>query len=64
LTIRDMPILKVLGLSSKHPTKLIVLLLNKATKSGVLRCNIGSKRHLFLSSGPNGGLKVSIISGE
>ena len=46
LTIRDMPIspglktnliiLKILGLGSKHPTELVVLLLSKVTKSSVL----------------------------
>ena len=74
MTIRDMSISpchltsliipKVLGLGSKNPMKLIVPLLNKVTKSAILRCNIGSKGHLFLLNGPNGGLKVGIISGR
>jgi len=52
-----------LGLGSKHPTELAVLLLDKVMKSTVLRCNIRSKRYLLLLNGPKGGLEVSIISG-
>ena len=73
LTIRDMPIspglktrlivLKILGLGSKHPMELVLLLLNKATKSSVLRLNIGSKGYLFLLDGPKGRLEVGIVSG-
>jgi len=55
-------VLKILGLGSKHPTALILLLLNKATKNGVLRGNIGSKRYLLLN-GPKGGLDICIVSG-
>ena len=46
--------------SSKHPTELIVALLDKVMKSSVLRSNISSKRYLLLLDRPNGGLEVSI----
>ena len=49
-------------LYSKHPTELIVALLDKATKSGVLRSNISLKGHLLFLNGPKGGLQVSIVS--
>ena len=73
VTIRDMPIspslktsfvvLKILGLGSKYPTELTVLLLNKVMKSGVLKGSIGSKGHLLLLNGHKGGLDFYIISG-
>ena len=73
LTIRDMPIapglytsliiMKVLGLGNKHLTELIMLLLDKVTKSCVLRRNIGSKEYFILLDGRKGGLDVSIVSG-
>ena len=37
-------------------------LLDKVTKSYVLRSNIGSKGYLLLLDGPKGGLEVSIVS--
>ena len=55
--------MKVLGLGSKHPTELVVLLLNKVTKSGVLRGNKGSKGHLLLFNGPKGGMDFFIVRG-
>jgi len=73
LTIRDMPILpslktsltalKILGLDSKHPTELFMPFLDKVTKGGILRGNIGSKGHLLLLNGPKGGLEVYTVSG-
>ena len=72
-TISDMPIspglktslivLKILGLGSKHPTELVVLLLDKAMKGDVLRGNIGSKRYLLLLNRSNDGLDFFIVSG-
>ena len=56
-------ILKLLGLDSKYPTELIMPLLNKITKSGILRSNIGAKGYLLLLGGPKGGLEVSIVRG-
>ena len=63
---RDMPIppglqksptvLEILGLGSKHHMELIVVLLDKIAKSGVLRSNISSKGHLLPLNGPKGGL--------
>ena len=43
--------------------ELIVPFLGEVTKSGVLRCNIGSKGHLLLLNGTKGGLEVGIGSG-
>ena len=51
-----------MGLGSKHPMELIVPLLNKVTKSGVLRGNVGSKGQLLLLNGPKGGLDICIVS--
>ena len=42
-------------MGSKHHTELVVLLLDKVAKSGVLSGNIGSKEHLLLLNGPKGG---------
>ena len=55
--------MKVLSLGSKQPTELLVALLDKVMKSGVLRGNVGSKENLLLLDGPKGGLEVSIVSG-
>jgi len=73
LTIRDMLILpdlktslivlKILSLGSKHPTKLVMPLLDKITKSGALRGNISLKGHLLLLNGSKGGLNLCIVSG-
>ena len=38
-------------------------LLDKVTKGGVLRSNIGSKGYLLLLDGPKGGSDVDIVSG-
>jgi len=71
LAIRDMPIspglytchivLEILCLGSKHPTKLIVELLEKVPKSGVLRSNKCSKEILLLLNGSKGVLDVRIV---
>ena len=51
----DMPIiLEILCLGSKHTTKLIVSLLDKVSKSDVLRSNKCSKENLLLSNGSKG----------
>ena len=55
-------ILEVLSMSSKHPTELVAALLDKVTKSSVLRRNICSKGYLLLLDGPKGGLEVGIVS--
>jgi len=50
-------------MGSKHPTELVVPLLNKVTKNGILKGNIGLKGHLLLLNGPKGGLEIGIVSG-
>jgi len=55
-------ILEVLSLGSKHPSELVMKLLDKVTKSGILRSNIGSKGYLLLLDGPKGGLEVGILN--
>ena len=55
-------VLEVLSLGSKHPTELVVALVNKVTKSGILRSNISLKEYLLLLHGPKGGLQVGIVS--
>ena len=51
-----------MDLDSKHPTELVVVLLDKITKIGILRSNISSERNLLLLYGPKGGLEVDIVS--
>ena len=59
---RSCPIvLEILCLGNKHPTKLIMALLNKILKSGVLRSNKCSKGDLLLLNGPKGVLEVGIV---
>ena len=50
-------------MGSKHPTELVVVLLDKVTKSGILRSNIRSKGYFLLLDGPKDGLEVGIVSG-
>ena len=54
-------VLKILSLDSKHPTKLIVSLLDKVPKSGILRSNKCLKGHLVLLNGSKGIMAVSIV---
>ena len=61
--LTSLMILKVLGLSSKHPTELVIALLDKVTKSGILRSNISAKGYLLLLDEPKGGLEVDLVSG-
>ena len=71
LTIRNMPIppglytcsivLKILCLGDKHPTKLIMALLDKVSKSGALKSNKCSKENLLLLNGSKGVLEVRIV---
>ena len=50
-------------MGSKHPTELIMVLLDKVTKSSIPRSNIGLKRYLLLLDRPKDGLEVGIVSG-
>jgi len=54
--------LEVLSLGSKHPKELVMALLDKVMKSGILRSNICSKGYLLLLDGPKGGLEVGMVS--
>ena len=72
MAIRDMPIPpdlekspivpEILGLASKHPTELVMALLGKVMKRGILRSNINSEGHVLILNGPKGCLSVSIVS--
>jgi len=72
LTIRDIPmslgfltctiVLEILCLGSKQPTKLIVALLDKVYKSGILRSNKSLEGSLFLLNRPKGVLDIRIVS--
>jgi len=50
-----------LSLGGKHPTKLIVALLDKVPKGGALRSNKCSKGNLLLLNGSKGVLEVGIV---
>jgi len=54
-------VVEILCLGSKHLTKLIVALLDKVLKSGVLRSNKYSEGNLLLLDGSKGVLVVSTI---
>ena len=49
-------------MGSKHRTELVMELLDKVTKSSILRNSTCSKGHLSLLNGPKSGLEVSIVS--
>ena len=51
-------VLKVLILRSNHPSKLIMPLLDKLLKSGMLRSNISPKGRLLFLNGPKCGFNV------
>ena len=53
--------MKILCLGSNHPTKLSVALLDKVSKSDVLRSNKCSKENLLLLNGSKGVLEVGIV---
>jgi len=54
-------VLEILGLGSKQPTKLIVVLLNKVLKSIVLKSNKLLEENLLLFNGPQGVLEVRMV---
>jgi len=70
--LREMPIppslkgrtkvLKVLVLRSNHPSELIMPLLDKLPKSGMLRSNISLKGGLLFLNGPKCGFNVRVGS--
>ena len=53
-------ILEIPSLISYHPPKLIMPLLDKITKSGMLQCDIGKEGGLLLLDRPKGVTKVTI----
>jgi len=72
MRLREMPIppsvktgtkvLKILILRNKHPSELIVPLLDKLPKSGMLRSNISPKGGLLFLNGPKCRFNVRVGS--
>jgi len=54
-------VLEVLVLGSNHPSELITPLLDKITKSGMLKSNICPEGSLLFLNGPKCGSKVRVV---